>query len=351
MAAFFKLNDNNNDNNNNMKKNYSILVALLLTASIFFTQQATAQAPQKMSYQSVLRNSSNALLANTAVGMQISILQGSDAGTAVYVETQTATTNTSGLVNVQIGTGTATTGTFAGIDWANGPYFIKTETDPAGGSNYNITGIQQMLSVPYALYAAHSNEPGIQGPPGLTGAIGPQGPQGLTGASGVAGTSEGVGGFTHYIGETFDGGIIYYLYKGSDGLEHGLMVSPTQSSLAWQTSALQGTVVNADRTWDGAYNTALMIGSPAAAYVTSLGSGWYVPSIDELVLLISNRYAVNKTLIASGNPTIATLSTYWSSTVRNYQYPQNLVYIYKAKSGISVTFETNANLVRGVKAF
>jgi hypothetical protein len=283
--------------------------------------------------------------------MQISVLQSSDAATAVYVENQTATTNTSGLVNVQIGTGTAITGTFAGIDWANGPYFIKTEIDPAGGSNYTITGIQQMLSVPYALYAAHSNEPGPQGPPGLTGAIGPQGPQGLTGASGVAGTNEGVGGFTHYIGETFGGGIIYYLYKGSDGLEHGLIVSPTESSLAWQTSALQGTVVNANRTWDGAYNTALMIGSPAAAYVASLGSDWYVPSIDELVLLFSNRYAVNKTLIASGNPQIATFSTYYSSTVKNLQGTENVVYAYQSKLGVSYNLETRASLVRGVRAF
>jgi uncharacterized protein (TIGR02145 family) len=109
-----------------------------------------------MSYQSVFRNSSNVLLANTAVGIRISVLQGSATGTPVYVETQTATTNGNGLVSLQIGTGTATTGTFAGINWAAGPYFIKTETDPAGGTNYTITGTKEMLSVPYALYAGKS---------------------------------------------------------------------------------------------------------------------------------------------------------------------------------------------------
>ncbi len=139
-----------------MKKINSILAGLLLSASVFLTQQANAQAPQKMSYQSVIRNSSNALVANTAVGIQLSVLQGSASGTAVYVETQTATTNANGLVSLQIGNGTATTGTFAGIDWATGPYFIKTQTDPTGGSNYTITGTQQMASVPYALYAAKS---------------------------------------------------------------------------------------------------------------------------------------------------------------------------------------------------
>jgi hypothetical protein len=139
-----------------MKKINSILTGLLLTAILFLTQEATAQAPQKMSYQSVLRNSSNALLVNTLVGIKISVLQGSASGTALFVETQTATTNANGLVSIQIGMGTATTGTFAGINWATGPCFIKTETDPAGGTNYTITGTQEILSVPYAMYAVKS---------------------------------------------------------------------------------------------------------------------------------------------------------------------------------------------------
>jgi hypothetical protein len=139
-----------------MKKINSILTCLLLAAGVFFTQRATAQAPQKMSYQSVLRNSSNALLVNTVVGIKISVLQGTATGTAGYVETQIATTNGNGLVSLQIGLGTATTGTFAGINWATGTYFIKTETDPAGGTNYTITGTQEILSVPYAMYAGKS---------------------------------------------------------------------------------------------------------------------------------------------------------------------------------------------------
>jgi uncharacterized protein (TIGR02145 family) len=139
-----------------MKTINSLLTGLLLTASVFFTQKATAQAPHRMSYQSVLRNSSNVLLAETLVGIKISVLQGGASGTAVYVETQTATTNANGLVSLQIGTGTASTGSFATINWAAGPYFIKTETDPAGGTNYSITGTQEILSVPFAMYAAKS---------------------------------------------------------------------------------------------------------------------------------------------------------------------------------------------------
>ena len=141
-----------------MKKINSFLTSLLLTASVCCTQQATAQAPQKMSYQSVIRNSSNILLANTTVGIQLSVLQGTVSGNAVYTETQTPTTNANGLVSLQIGTGANQTGTFASINWANGPYFIKTETDPTGGTNYSITGTQEILSVPYAMYAAKSGD-------------------------------------------------------------------------------------------------------------------------------------------------------------------------------------------------
>lgn len=112
-----------------------------------------AQAPERMSYQAVLRDGSNTLLTGKAVGMRISILQGNIFGASVYVETQTATTNANGLVTVEIGAGTPVVGTFSGVNWSNGPYFIKTETDPNGGSNYTITGTTQLLSVPYALHA------------------------------------------------------------------------------------------------------------------------------------------------------------------------------------------------------
>ena len=129
-----------------MKKLITFCAAVLMTASVF------AQTPQKMSYQAVIRNNSNALVSNQAVGMQISILQGSISGTAVYVETQEPTTNANGLVSLEIGTGTSSDD-FSAIDWANGPYFIKTETDPTGGTSYTITGTSQLLSVPYALHA------------------------------------------------------------------------------------------------------------------------------------------------------------------------------------------------------
>jgi hypothetical protein len=296
-----------------IKKIYTMIAVLCFTASVF------AQAPQKMSYQAVIRNSSNVLVTSTPVGMRISIIQGSMFGASVYVETQTTSTNANGLVSVEIGTGTPVTGTFAGIDWAAGPYFIKTETDPTGGTAYTIAGTNELMSVPYALFSANT------GP---------------------------VGGFTHYLGEPYLGGIIYYLYKGSDGLEHGLIVALTQSTAAWQTS---GSVVNANRTEDGAYNTALMTGSPAATYISSLGAGWYLPSIDELNKLWDNRYDAQKALRAGGNTLLSYLdnveSTYWSSTEYDAINAFTFRFNYGHSNGSLWTPKTDVIKVRGVRAF
>ncbi len=131
-------------------KRVVLFIVVVLSIQIFW-----AQSPQKMSYQAIVRDSNNQLVINQGIGMQISILQGSTNGTAVYMETQATTTNANGLVTIEIGDGTIVSGNLSSIDWANGPYFIKTETDPTalGGTNYTITGTSQLLSVPYAMYA------------------------------------------------------------------------------------------------------------------------------------------------------------------------------------------------------
>jgi len=166
---------------------------ILFALSFWLVSITFAQAPQKMSYQAVIRNATNALVTNTSVGMRVSILQGSASGTAVYVETQTAITNANGLVSVKIGEGTPVSGSMASIDWSVGPYFIKSETDLTGGSNYTLVGSTELLSVPYALYSENSGTPGPQGPQGIPGVAGPQGPQGDPGVAGPQG-SQGVPG-------------------------------------------------------------------------------------------------------------------------------------------------------------
>jgi len=130
-----------------MKKLFLLIVMVILTINV------PAQTPQRISYQAVIRNSNGQLIVSHSVGMKISILQGSATGTPVYVETQTPATNTNGMATIEIGGGIIVSGTFESIDWTTGIYFIKTETDPAGGTNYSITGSSQILSVPYAFHS------------------------------------------------------------------------------------------------------------------------------------------------------------------------------------------------------
>jgi len=302
-----------------MKKVFSILAAVLLTASVF------AQSPEKMSYQAVIRNSSDALVTNTQIGLEVNIRQGTTSGTVVYTETQTPTTNANGLVSIEIGGGSG----FNTIDWANGPYFIETKTDPAGGTNYTITGTSQLLSVPYALYAAN------------------------------AGTATGGGNFTHYIGEEYGGGVIFHLWKDNAGVEHGLIVALTDQSIsqAWSnvTSAEIGT--SAQSSWDGLSNSNSIVGqaghtSSAAKLCLDLVSGgqsdWYLPSIQELNMLWNNYYTVARALSQISGATQMSNAPYWSSS-ESYS---NNAWDFTFTSGSS--FNTNKNFtlyVRAVRAF
>ncbi len=132
-----------------MKITFVVLATVISTAGVFLAQKIDAQSPEKMSFQAVIRDSNDQLVKNTAVGLQVSILQGSAGGTVVYTEIQTPTTNANGLISIEIGGETG----FDTINWAHSTFYIKIETDPAGGTNYTITGISQLLSVPYALHS------------------------------------------------------------------------------------------------------------------------------------------------------------------------------------------------------
>jgi hypothetical protein len=135
-----------------MKQNLTKTIWVLLTCACFLSA-AIGQSPNSISYQAVIRDTGNQLVTDTQIGMRISILQGSETGSAVYVETHSRKTNLNGLITLEIGNGAGVLGDFNAIDWASGPYFIKTETDPTGGTNYTITGSSQLMSVPYALHA------------------------------------------------------------------------------------------------------------------------------------------------------------------------------------------------------
>ncbi len=130
-----------------MKKTILFFSGLILAFGIM------AQVPQGISHQAVIRDANNQLVVNSAIGIQVSILQGSAEGEAVYIETHTPISNASGLITYVIGQGVVESGVFDEIDWSDLPYFLKTEADPQGGIDYSITGVTQFLSVPYALYS------------------------------------------------------------------------------------------------------------------------------------------------------------------------------------------------------
>jgi hypothetical protein len=162
---------------------------LLILSLCFF--QASAQVPQAFNYQAVVRNAAGELVAqDSELSFRLSILQGSSSGTTVYSETQVFTVdNAHGLINLTVGEGTAEIGSISTIDWSNGPMWFQVEVDTDGGTNYVNIGASQLLSVPYALYAA-SGTPGPEGPQGAAGpqgATGPQGPTGSTGPQGATG--------------------------------------------------------------------------------------------------------------------------------------------------------------------
>ncbi len=346
-----------------MKKIFTIFAAILITANVF------AQSPEKISYQAIVRNGNNNLIVSTAVGMKISILQGSATGTAEYIETQTPTTNVNGLASLEIGNGTVVSGNFSTIDWASGSYFIKTETDPTGGTNYTITGTSQLLSVPYALHAKTAET--------VSGTITETDPVfGLSVASGITGTDttnwnnkqdqliagtnisivgnsiSAIGGGTSndfYLGQDTLGGIVFYIYIGSDGEQHGLIVNPGESTTKWQST---GTTTNATRSWDGVYNMGQMSDSPAKTYCLGLSTGgftdWYLPSIDELAILSNNRFHANNALNSGSHTLLSYYTDYWSST----DFSATNAFIFNFVGGyINTSAKTNTKNVRAVRAF
>ncbi|MEP1094508.1 MAG: hypothetical protein ABJG78_05330 [Cyclobacteriaceae bacterium] len=139
--------------------------------SVFLTIQAYAQSPDSFNYQAVIRDGAGEILSEQAIGVRMTILQGSATGSVVFRETFSQSTTSFGLLNLKIGTGSTVSGDFSTIDWSNGPYFVETSIDITGGTSYQVLGASQLLSVPFALYAKNSGS-SVPGPQGEAGADG-----------------------------------------------------------------------------------------------------------------------------------------------------------------------------------
>ena len=183
-----------------------------------------AQSPNLMNYQAVVRNNSGNLVANgTQVKLRMSIHDLTATGTIVYTETITATANQFGLVNVQIGA----VNNLATVNWGGGAKYLQVETDVNNTGTFTDMGASQLISVPYALYAANGNA----GPQGPTGPIGPQGLAGLLGSNGATGNtgSAGANGANGTTGVTGDTGLQGTIgATGDTGLQGDIGVTGTQ---------------------------------------------------------------------------------------------------------------------------
>lgn len=143
-------------------------IGVLGTLSLLCVNLILAQTPNLMSYQAVIWDASGNLVSDKMVSIKLSILQGSPTGIVVYSETHKPQTNSNGLVSLMIGGGTNASGKILDINWGNGSFFLKTETDPTGGSNFNILGTTQFISVPYSIFSGKTESlvtvnPGIPG--------------------------------------------------------------------------------------------------------------------------------------------------------------------------------------------
>ena len=125
---------------------------------LFITAFSYAQSPQAFKYQAVLRDLGGLPLIEKNVSIKISILKSSLTGTSIYSEIHQAKTTPLGIINLEIGKGVSSLNSFSSIEWGTDIHFVKIEMDSTGGSNFELVGISQLLSVPYALYAEKSGD-------------------------------------------------------------------------------------------------------------------------------------------------------------------------------------------------
>lgn len=145
-----------------MKKN----LLFFLFSTFIFISPLLAQTPNAFQYQAVLRNNAGEILKDQSVTIRFQLRKASTIGAIVFSETQSATSNASGFVSLQIGTGTPGAGslTLGEIDWTSGTYFMQVDLNT--GSGYSTLSVQQLLSIPYAKFSQSAGSVKLKSPDG-----------------------------------------------------------------------------------------------------------------------------------------------------------------------------------------
>jgi len=286
---------------------YRIFVIIAFSLGLL---SVSAQPPQLIPYQAIARDNAGDPVLNQNIGLRFSVHDQTISGTVVWQESQTVVSNNLGIIVTALGGTTQLTS----VDWGSGAKFLQVEMDIAGGSNYLDMGTQQMMSVPYALYAE-------------------------TSGSVINNGGGGNGSFTHWIGELYGGGIVCHLWKDTEGVEHGLIASLNNLGAAPMHTFSQFTTEStlAVSQIDGAFNTNQLLNlnilPQDAAHLCSNYSfdgfdDWYLPAFQELIFLYKNIFDLNINLYSNtsydligiynyeNNP--ADGYVYWSSTINSY---------------------------------
>ncbi len=241
-----------------------------------------SQVPQAIPYQAVARNSSGGLIANATIRIRFTIHDSIATGTIIYQETFSPTTNSLGLFNVNMGTGTVATGTMTAVNWGHNAKFMQVELDPSGGTSFVDMGTMQMMSVPYALHANTADS---------------LSPHGTSPTPGSVLTWSGTGWGPALPAST--------TYSSGTGINiSGTTISAQNTSPLWNSNSLQGSNVSAS--------------SPTTGQVLQWsGSTWTPSTISAVSSVAAGTGLSGGTITTSGTislPNVGTPGTYGSAT-------------------------------------
>ncbi len=288
------------------------MIVLLLAVNGTF---AIAQQNDKIHFQITVRDYSGNLLSNQEVGVRVRVLTYDMDN--VFEEEHQLQTSATGIVSIDIGSGTNQAGNLdeMGKYLRNEIMYIRTDIDPAGGTDYKIVSHNRISSVPYALKAKHVLEPEEKDPVYIASVA-----AGLDNV--ILNRWEYAARAQHYPGDRISGGIVFYV--DSTG-ENGLMAAAHDyaDEVSWMDAP--DDLANAGSYADGSVNTSSVVqqagaSAPAAFYCDTLTihgkDDWYLPAIDELILLNDARYQFNRAAGEDEDPVTQgfTADKYWSST-------------------------------------